>query len=96
MTADRHVGSFWGDGNVLKQACGDEMFQIHSNLLNYTTSVNVMVGKLYVNETFPKIGKGREAEIWSHKVKVHSPRCIWVNPSLDATAGIEEFLVKML
>lgn len=55
-----------------------------------------MVGKLYVNETFPKIGKGREAEIWSHKVKVHSPRCIWVNPSLDATADIEEFLVKML
>lgn len=55
-----------------------------------------MVGKLYVNETFPKIGKGREAEIWSHKVKVYSPRCIWVNPSLDATADIEEFLVKML
>lgn len=24
LTADRHVGSFWGDGNGLKLDCGDE------------------------------------------------------------------------
>ena len=51
---------------------------------------------LYVNKTFQKIGRRREAETWSHNVKVHSPRCFWVNSRLDTTLDAEEFLVKML